>query len=168
MPRLARVSVLVASLLAASLLATGCDEDPADVAGNYTLSLTNGQNGCNFANWTEGDTSTGVPLTVTQAGESITGTVGGAGGIFLNLWLGDNVYSGTVKGSDLRLTLYGTVSNQTGNCTFTVNSNVAAEINGDVLVGTIRYTAATNGNPDCAPLEGCASLQSFNGTRPPQ
>lgn len=105
---------------------------------------------------------------MTQSGGSVAGTVGGTGGLFLDLWLGGRVYTGTVRGNWIHMILYGTKSNQAGNCTYTVNSTVVAEIDGDVLVGDILYTAATNGNPDCAPLEGCSSLQSFNGTRPPE
>ena len=159
---------ILAPILGALLGTLGCDQDPADVAGDYTLAITNGANDCNFANWTEGDTSTGTPLTVTQSGDSITGTVGGSAGLFLDLWLGSRVYTGKVDGKTLRLTLYGSQANQTGNCTYTVNSNVRASSSDDVLVGNIEYTAATNGNPDCATIEDCVSRQSFNGTRPPQ
>ncbi len=140
----------------------------ADVAGEYTVAITNGSNGCGFTNWTEGDTSTGIPFSVTQDGERLTGTVGGSSGLFLDLWLGDRVYTGTVSGNNVELTLYGTTTNTSGNCTYTVNSTIDGEIDGDVLVGDIRYRAATNGNPDCQTIEGCVSRQSFNGTRPPQ
>ena len=41
-------------------------------------------------------------------------------------------------------------------------------MDGDVLVGEIRYTLATNDNPDCAAYEGCVTHQALNGTRPPR
>jgi hypothetical protein len=145
-----------------------CGDDHVNAAGEYTLSITNRENGCGFSNWTEGDTATGIALSVTQSDGDVTGSVGGSTRVFLDLWLGSHTYTGSVDGNDVSMTLYGTVSNQEGNCTYTVNSTVEAELDGDVLVGDIRYTAATNGNPDCASLQGCVSRQSFNGTRPPR
>jgi hypothetical protein len=53
-------------------------------------------------------------------------------------------------------------------CTFTFNSEIHATIDGDVLTGEIDYLSATNGNPDCAAVASCRSLQNFNGTRPPR
>jgi hypothetical protein len=153
---------------AGALALIACGSEPADVAGDYTLSITNGSNGCGLDNWTEGDTSTGIPFTVTQSGSQVTGTVGGTSGLFFDLWLGGRVFTGTVEENTVHLSLYGTAAKQQGNCTYTVNATVSAVSSGDVLQGQIRYTAATNGNPDCASLEGCVSSQSFNGTRPPQ
>jgi len=144
-----------------------CGSD-VDATGDYSLSLTNRENGCNFDNWTEGESSTGVPLTITQSGSAITGEVGGVGGVFLGLALGSNVFEGDVSGDDLDMTLFGTNSATEGNCTYTINAVFDGSLDGDVVTGEIRYTAATNDNPDCASLEGCASRQELNGTRPPQ
>ena len=44
---------------------------------------------------------------------------------------------------------------------------IDATIDGDFLSGEIRYEAATVDVPACEPLDGCASVQAFNGTRPP-
>jgi hypothetical protein len=152
--------------LAAALVVPGCGT--ADVAGDYSISITNRENGCNFDNWTEGDTATGISLSITQDGSDVTGTVGGLTGQFLNLWLGSATYTGTVSGDDVEMTLYGERSFNEGNCSFTFNSTIVADSNGDVLTGDVLYRAATNGNPDCAALEGCVTRQQFNGTRPPQ
>lgn len=145
----------------------GCSSEPADVAGSFSIALTNGANGCEFDNWTEGDTAQNIPLTVTQEGENATATVGGAAAVTLNLVLGSNVYQGTVDGDHLRLEIFGTPSANEGNCTFTINSTIDADLSGDVLTGTIDYTKATNGNPDCGQSQGCVTRQNFNGTRPP-
>lgn len=146
---------------------TACGSD-ADVAGDYTIALTNRDNGCQFANWTEGETASSIPVVITQDGSNVTATVNGGAGIVLDLALGSRVYNGDVDGDDVFLELFGTRAQQSGDCTFTYNSVIDASIAGDVLTGRIEYRAATNDNPGCAAIEGCLSFQDFNGTRPPQ
>lgn len=155
-------------MMAAVLSTPACDGDPADVAGNYTLAITKRDNGCNFDNWTEGDTDTNIPLVITQEGSNVTGTVEELWGAFLNAWLGSKVYSGTVDGHDVTMTIIGTRSTTEGNCTYTFNSTIDAHLAGDLLEGWVEYTAATNDNSDCSSIEGCVSRHQFNGTRPPQ
>lgn len=149
-----------------AVAAVGCGE-PDNVAGSYTIAITNGANGCNIANWTEGDTSQGIPVTITQDGESATAVVEGLPSIGLALLFGSSSFQGEVSGSSLDLNLYGSNSFSEGNCTYTYNGRIEAELTGDILTGEIRYRAATVDNPDCAPIEGCVSIQRFNGTRPP-
>ena len=156
------------SLIVSLGVVSACGSDPVDAAGNYSLAVTSRENGCGFDNWTEGESATNIGLVITQDGEAITGTVTGLTGSFLTLVLGDNVFRGSVDGDELTMTIYGTRSGTEGNCTYTLNATATATLDGDVLAGDIRYTAATNGNPDCAALEGCTSRQQFNGTRPPQ
>lgn len=145
----------------------GCDDDPADFAGTYTVNVTNRDNGCSFDNWTEGETASNINMTLTQEGSEVTATVDGLVGAYLNLVFGDNQYVGSADGNSLELTLFGTRSATAGNCTYTVNGILDGDLDGDVMQGQLRYEAATNDNPDCALLEGCASIQDFNGTRPP-
>ncbi len=152
---------------AVALVIIGC-EGTADVAGDFTVNLTNRENGCAFTDWEVGSTSTGITVTITQDGDQVTAVVGGLTATFMDLWLGSHIYHGTVSGSSLDLILYGTNSRSQGNCTYTVNSTITAAIDGDVLTGDIRYSAATNNNPDCGALTGCTSRQDFNGTRPPR
>lgn len=147
--------------------AAACGSD-ADVAGDYTIALTNRDNGCDFANWTVGETASNIPVLITQDGSNVTATVNGGAGIVLDLVLGARAYTGGVDGDDLFLELFGTRPQQSGDCTFTYNSVIDASIAGDVLTGRIEYRAATNDNPGCAAIEGCLSFQDFNGTRPPQ
>lgn len=158
-------------ILALTLLVAvaGCGgSEPVDAAGQYSIALTNRTNGCNLDNWVEGNTSQNIPFEIVQSDASVTGTVQGVAGGILDVWLGSRVYDGNVNGSSLTLELFGNRSFNQGNCAFTYNSTIDADLDGDVLTGTIDYTAATNGNPDCADLEGCVSTQEFNGTRPPQ
>jgi hypothetical protein len=157
---------ILATLLPCVLVACG-GGDPADVAGDYTIALTNRDNGCNLANWTVGESSSNIPVAIEQEGSTATANVMAGAGVVLDLALGSHIYEGEVDGDDLFLELFGTRSQTQGNCTFTFNSEIDASIDGDTLTGAIRYKAATVGNPDCAPLEGCVSFQEFNGTRPP-
>jgi len=159
-------------LLAVGCLVGGCGGDgsggpAADFAGDWTLAITNGDNGCDFANWQVGNTATAIPFTITQSGVDVTGNVGGLAGTYLDVVLGSHTFTGDVVGSNAQMTLFGSRSASEGNCTWTVNATVDADIDGDVVVGTIVYTTATNGNPDCASREGCETVQDFNGTRPP-
>lgn len=154
-------------LALAYLCATACG-DPANVAGSYTIALTNRDNGCMFANWMVGNQTSNVPVELTQSGESASATVNGVAGVALDLALGSRIYTGKVDGDHIALDLFGTRAQQSGNCAFTYNSRIDADITGDTLVGRVEYTAQTNNNPDCAALENCLSFQDFNGTRPPR
>ena len=141
--------------------------EPVDAAGSYSVSVTSGANQCGFAGWQEGSVTTGVPLLMAQEGSSLTATVEGALGLFLDAALGSREFQGEADGAALRLTLYGTNSFMSGGCTYTVQGVVDATLDGDVIVGQIEYRPATNGSPDCGALETCSSGQEFNGTRPP-
>jgi hypothetical protein len=162
-------SLLLLFATAGSFAACGDDpaKDPANVAGEYTVALISRENGCAFANWTEGQTSTGIPVTITQDGSNAIAEVKGAAAVFVGLWLGGTIYQGTVSGNDLELTLYGKASHTTGTCAYTVNSTFTGTLDGDILTGEIRYKAATNGSPDCGELKDCVSRQEFNAIRPP-
>src|SRR5262245_10087305 len=63
---------------------------PADVAGQYTINVTSGPNGCQFPNWTEGAMTTNIDFTITQDSKDptkITGTLGGLAGTYADLVL---------------------------------------------------------------------------------
>ena len=139
------------------------------MAGNYTIALTNRDNGCNLSNFTSGDQTTGVSVTFTQNGSAVTATVNGAAGAGLQLLLGGgkNVFTGD---DSIDLTSLGTLSKTSGNCTWTFNAEITGDLSGDALTGRIDYRAADNGNPDCTSMNihGCDTYQDFNGTRPPQ
>ncbi len=156
----------VSSGLAVGL--TSCSSDPADVAGAFSISLTNRENGCALGNWTVGAQSAGVPVTITQSGATASADVGGLARVALDLLLANHVYQGDVDGNDISLKIIGSRAGQQGTCAFTLNSQIDATLTGDALAGTIKYSAATNGNADCGTLTNCVSTQDFNGTRPPR
>lgn len=151
-------------LIVAWVAACGGD---ANVEGDYSISITNRDNGCMFGNWNVGDTAAGIPVVIDQTESQVTATVEGLAGVSLGINFGSNVYEGDVDGDDIFLELFGSRAQSQGNCAFTYNSVIDASINGDVLNGRIEYRTATNGNPDCAELQNCVSFQDFNGTRPP-
>jgi hypothetical protein len=146
----------------------GCSSSPVDVTGDYSVQITNGANGCNFSNYNVGDTAMDIPVTITQNGDTATATVTGVTGDYLNLVLGANAFAGSVDGSSLDLTLDGTRSTTSGNCTFTYNASISADLNADSLSGNINYTPDPNTNSDCASIEGCVTTQALAGSRPPK
>ena len=148
--------------------AIGCGNDPADVSGAFLVSLTNRENGCGLGNWTVGAQSQGVPVNITQSGATASADVGGLARVALELLLGAHVYQGEVQDNDITLKIIGSRVGQQGTCAYTLNSQIDATLAGDALAGTIKYTAATNGNADCGSLTGCISNQDFNGTRSPR
>jgi len=175
------LGLLVCAAVLASAVGCGSDDDddaePAGgtVDGDYTISVTNRENGCGIDGWTEDNSSSGIRLLVaTDDGEAVGAVSGGGAMLLLGLGLGLDgigddgyVFEGNARGGSLTLTRYGTASFNEGNCTYTFTATIDASVDGDVIQGEIRYIAATNDNPDCAGREGCVTRQNFNGTRPP-
>src|SRR5689334_4272303 len=98
---------------------TSADAAPADIAGNYTLALTNQANGCGYMNWAEGQQSNDIHLNITQTGAMATGTVDGLVATYLDFAVGSHVFTGTVTGNDFEMTLFGTRSETQMMCTYT-------------------------------------------------
>lgn len=153
-------------LLPLCLLAA-CGSDPADITGDYSVAVTNADNGCELDNWTEGESASNIQVSITQNGESASAEVGGVTGGVLDFWLGGSVFTGTVDGNDFSMTIEGSNALAEGNCAYTMDAILAGSINGDAISGTISYAAQTNGGTDCGALTGCASVQEFSGVRPP-
>ncbi|HEY1550340.1 MAG TPA: hypothetical protein VGG28_21080 [Kofleriaceae bacterium] len=156
--------------LFAVLFVTGvaCSSSPTNVAGSYSVQLTNGANGCMFQNYTVGSDTMNVPVTVTQSGSTATATVSGVAGDYLNLVLGSDSFTGSVDGDSLDLQLTGTRALSMGNCAYTYNATLNAALDGNSLMGSVDYTADTNNGSDCGALVGCMTSQDIAGSRPPQ
>lgn len=152
--------------LAFLVLLCACGSD-ANVAGNYSIDLTNRDNGCNFNGWTVGSQAA-VPVLFTQSGSEVTATVQGVtAALLLDGLLGDHVFKGSVDGDTVALDIQGTVAQQMGNCAFTYNSAFDAKASGDSMSGRIDYRTATNNQSDCAAIKDCVTFQEFAGARPP-
>jgi hypothetical protein len=157
------------SLALLLVLTAACGGDPTNFTGMYSLSLTNGENGCDFANWEVGASSTGVPIVVTQVeGDAdVSIQVQGVAGLLISLLTTEDTTTDSVDGDNLEATIVGTRSTTEGNCTYTVTVTISATLDNDTVTGTIRYSTPTNDAPDCGAREQCRSVQNFNGTRPP-
>ncbi len=154
--------------LMAVLLACACSsESPANVAGTYTLSLAVQQTECGILGGSVGDTSSGVQILVTQSGSDVTAQVQGVAGLALALAMGTASFTGKVAGHDLDLSIDGTMAGSSGTCAYTRNAHLQAKLSGDVLIGTVTYTYATNKTADCGSKSTCQDIQAMNGTRPP-
>lgn len=159
-----RSAPILAALVGA--LAIGCG--PADVAGNYTVSVTNGMNRCEIDGWDEGSSSSSIPVTVTQDEDQVTLLVEGGTGVLLNLAVGGNRFDGQVGGNDITAALVGDNTSRDGECVYTITVDMDATVDGDVIEGELLWRPVTNGHPDCGSLDTCeGNLQTFNGTRPP-
>ena len=153
-------------LILLALVAAGCTSD-VNAEGTYTISVTNRTNGCNLANWTEGDTASNITVAMSQEDNRLTADVMGVTRIYLDIVLGGHVFTGHVHGDELDLLLESSRSQTTGNCVYTINAHMLSVLDRDTLIGRINYESATNGNSDCAGITGCVSYQDMNGTRPP-
>jgi len=148
---------------------SGCSSDgefTADVAGQYTVAITNGANSC-FESWEEGKETSGIELSLTQDGSKVHGVLGGASGAFFALAFGSADFDGSIHGDSFTLDNYGSRATTAGNCVYTYNATVNGSLNGDSISGTITYASKTNDNPDCEAVE-CSASQRFSGARPPR
>ena len=174
------MAALVRSLAVASFLTLGavglgaCSAQTftpatANAAGSYTIALTNDVNDCQLGNWTQGNTSSGIPFDVTQNGTSIVGKVGGGAGLVIAVWLGSAQFTGTVTGNQVVLTNLSNKPAKDGLCDYNTQAKIDGTLSGDVLTGTITYSyIPANGTAGaCGFRNTCTSVQKFNGTRPP-
>jgi hypothetical protein len=154
------------AILAVGLAACGGD-DPVDAAGTYTVSLTQREDGCNYG-WT-GQSTAGVEVVITQNGAAVSADVQPAVGarFVLDGILGGHVFTGSVDGTHLDLLIEGTPSTSMGTCDYTIDAQIDATLDGDVLSGNIYYRDQTDGASDCGALTGCTSRQELLGNRPP-
>lgn len=142
---------------------------PTDIAGDYSITLTNGENGCMLQNWMAGAVTKDVAFTITQDMDAkVVGNLGGAAALYADLVLGSHTFKGEVTGDAFTMTDYGTQQGKMNNCSYTFNAVMEGTINGDAVEGKVHYKPQTNMSPDCGVLNDCTSDQAFNGTRPPK
>jgi hypothetical protein len=139
-------------------------EPPVDVAGEYTVSLTNGTNDCQTM-WREGVTTDGVLFTVRQNGTQLSAEADGDAAVSLVVLTGTNRFDGSIHGHAFTLTARGPTVFSAGNCSYTVNAVVEGTIDGDTIEGTLTYSPVIGTDPACAQYD-CAAVQDYTGTRP--
>jgi len=151
------------------LLVTACSsDDPVDVTGDYTLAITNGANGCEFANWTEGAQSTGVVVKLRQMGSQFTAELTGIVRVYVELIIGSYIFAGDVTGANFDATLAGTreLMDEGETCRYRVNADIEGSLVRDTITGMLIYRVViVTPAADCPPSD-CTSVASFNGVRP--
>jgi hypothetical protein len=158
-------------VLGLSLSSAACSSDSgfhasANLAGEYTVAVTNADNGCMIENWEVGKSTSGIPFSIMQQDSNLNGTLEGAAGVVLLVTIGSNMFGGKAADETFDLTAYGQIPRMQGTCTFKLNAEIQGTISGDLISGTIKYAPAISNDPACASLQ-CSSTQNFNGTRPP-
>jgi hypothetical protein len=141
------------------------DEPVADFAGTYSVTSTQGENGCMLDDWTEGQVSDDIQVTVTQEGRAVELVIQGAAGLIYNLYLGSNRITGTVvNGITLELAYDGTneVNTTDPPCNFYLNASGGAVLEGDLLEGHLDLIAA---RADCDELKDCRMRVALSGVR---
>lgn len=152
--------------LGAALLASSCSASPANVAGTWSINLTNGTNGCMLDNWTPGESTSGIPVTFTQSGSAVTLTVMGGYATALDIYFGSHVFTGMVDGNRIDARLVGRAGG-TGGCAYTPVIDLTGTVAGDTVTGQLLWSFDTNTSPDCGMYATCQTDQSMNGSRPP-
>jgi len=143
----------------------------ADFRGDYNVTVTNDSvNQCQFANWTNGQSSTNITVTISQDTTNMSVaqlTFTGLTGFYLDLVVGTHIFSGAqVSGDQLEVTVLGTKTATQGACSYTVDSHLRITLTGNTINGTIDYTPRTNGDASCGALNACTNTQTVSGARP--
>ncbi len=137
---------------------------PVDVAGEYTVSLTNTSNDCMMP-WKDGATTNGVLFTIRQTGTQLKAEADGDAALSLVLLTGTNLFDGDVHGNGFTLLAQGPTVFSAGNCMYTVNATVEGTIEGNTIHGTLTYAPVVSSDPECAQY-ACAAVEDFTGARP--
>jgi hypothetical protein len=142
------------------------DQPPADFAGAYTLTMTQGENRCmvDIEGWTEGAVTSDIPLTISQNGRSFDLTVDGTAGLFLEFFLGSKTIVGTVDGITTTLSYTGTrlQTLETPPCEYYLNASGGAFLVDDLLEGHLDLLAA---GATCDELMDCRLPILLSGVR---
>ncbi len=139
---------------------------PTNFAGTYSVTVTNQANNCGFQNWTDGNTTAGIPITFTQDGATAQLNIQGLAGAYVALIAGSSSIQGKVEGNTFTGELLGTKTATQSTCGYTVNTKVAATLDANgVLSGTLTYTPITNGDAACGTLNTCSNNQTVSGNR---
>jgi hypothetical protein len=153
------LALVVATTAACSSTVNG---PPAQVAGDYSLTVTDNQNGCNVQDFATGSTQSGFTLTITQSGSSLSATGTGSAGLMLAFATGDTL-NGWIDGQEASLS--STVSHTQGGCAYSTTATLNLTFSGNQLQGNVLYTDSGNGSPDCGAMQQCTSTQKVAGSR---
>ena len=151
--------------------AGGAGGAPLDIAGEYSVTTTNGADTCGSAMWMEGAVNKDIPFTITQKGVDLTAVVGGWAGLGQNLLLGNNApLLGTVSGNDFTLKAVGDVKKDK-TCESFWTATATGKSSADTISGKYVFSRAiTKNTADCAAgmVTECTQTFTFAGVRPPK
>ena len=170
--RLMRLRTLISLASTAFVVAACSGSGAADFSGDYTVTVTNDTNKCGFANWTDGQASTGITVSISQDPTNMSVAqlnFTGLTALYLDLVIGTHIFSGAkVSGNQLDVTVLGTktATVQNTSCSYTVDSHLQITLTGNTINGTIAYTPRTNNDPGCGTLNACTNTQTISGARP--
>ena len=170
----AHTALRLALALGALALAAGCAPTRVDAVrvplplGTWYATITNGASDCGSESWREGETSSGVEVSI-EAGATegalvahVRGLVGG----LLYLGYGTAQFDGGLERSRLRLTLRSLNEREAdGMCSFRTEIELDARVRPDRLDGVLRYSRVLGAG--CTPDDACESYQSFRATTAP-
>src|SRR5271155_1188176 len=116
--------------LAAAAVVTSCSgssfaSGPANIGGNYSVSITSGDNGCEFPNWTSGAMTQNIEVAITQNGTTASATVSGLVAILFDVALGTAQFQGSVQGDTFTLTDIGSNAAKDGDCSYTLKATLS-------------------------------------------
>jgi hypothetical protein len=170
--------VLAAVLVLAPVVAVACSAASTasvpNVSGTYTLSVVDGTNTCDIAGVSEGTSTSGVPLMVSQDSvtpQNMTVVLGGNAGALLGAVMGSSTLTGTLGSYQVVLTPdtpdSGSVPTGTLNgCMYQATATLTLNFAGDTVQGTMIYTLNTTGTT-CQALENCQTVQALSGVLVP-
>lgn len=143
---------------------------PPDFSGAFNVSVTNATNGCNYGNWTNGQSTQNVGFTITQSGNSVTGSITNPVIDAYFKLLGITAFAGSVSGDKAELSATGTTSlkDMTTSCAYYVKTTIDITLTGDTINGTLTYSDVVNDPNACGALTTCTSVQNVSGSRPPK
>lgn len=142
-------------------------ETPANLAGDYSVDLTNEYNDCAtmVMKWMDGAVSEDVPFSITQNGVHVSAETMGAPAIAFLLLTGTLPFEGEIHDSHFILVNTGTKLYDFDACSYTINATVEGDLDGDTITGTLVYSPVVGDDPACHDY-ACRAEQSFIGTRP--
>jgi hypothetical protein len=157
-----RTIPIAVALFASVACSSSSEGPPAQVAGDYTLTITDGQNGCNVLNFTTNATQSGTIVTIAQNGSALSATATHMSGLVLAFAAGDKI-GGMIEAEEASLASSANLTQ--GGCAYTLTATTNMTFHENQMQGTTLYTASGNGSPDCGPLQNCTTTQTFTGAR---
>jgi hypothetical protein len=140
----------------------------AKVEGTWSMSVKNEANGCMFEEWAPGSVNA-FEIKLEQFGEKksdVNAQLQGLVGLAFWAGIGTSTLTGKIDGEELDLTLLGTKDEVTKGCVFRREIHVTAQVQKDRFrEGRIVHMLRATPGGSCGPLNGCQTMQTFDGTR---